>query len=375
MSDAAFFPELGFYTLPGHVDDPGRILSEPAEGEGLGLGSVWISERFGTKDIGVLSGVALARTERIGIASGLIGQLGLRSPLVTASYASTMMEVSGGRFALGIGRGIDAVADATGTPRATFAYLEDYIDVLRRLWRGERVEHDSPVATLKGSTLGMEMEVPPPIVMAAMGDETCRWAGRHCDGVLFNSLWSTEAVEHSTRMVREGAEQAGRDPASVRVWTILVTACEVPEETMLNTIVRRMNTYMYFPFFVEALCRVNGWDPAKAAEVTATLKEIDAGAQAPKGALGDEATSREVGALRRMYEAYPEEWIHQGNAVGDREHCAKCALERFEAGADGVLFHGSAPGDLAPVLEAWPRHRPASVPDGLPANPGLPARQ
>lgn len=369
MTQAPLFPELGFYTLPGHVDDPARILSEPVEGERLGLGSVWISERFGTKDIGVLSGAALARTERIGIATGLIGQLALRHPLVTAGYASTMMEVSGGRSALAIGRGVDAVADATGTPRITFSYLEDFVDVLRRLWRGERVTHDSALGKLTNASLGVELDPLPPIVMAAMGDETCRWAGRHCDGVLFNSLWSTEAVAHSTRLVREGAEQAGRDPASVRVWAILVTACEVPEETMLNTIVRRMNTYMYFPFFVEALCRANGWDAAKAAEVTAKLKEIDAGTQVARGAMGDEGTSRDLDALRRMYETYPEQWIHDGNAVGDRDHCARAALERFEAGADGVLFHGSSPSDLAPLLEAWPRHRPSEVPSHT--NPGL----
>jgi 5,10-methylenetetrahydromethanopterin reductase len=370
MASASQFTELGFYTLPGHVDDPKRILEEPVVGEQLGLGSVWVSERFGTKDAAVLSGVTLGRTERIGIATGLIGQLGLRNPLVTASYASTMMEVSDGRFALGIGRGIDAVADATGTPRVTFAYLEGYIDVLRRLWHGERVDHDSPVAHLRSATLGMVLDPAPPIIMAAMGDETCRWAGRHCDGVVFNSLWSPDAVAHSTRMVREGAEESGRDPASVRVWAILVTACEVPEETMLRTIVRRMNTYMYFPFFIEALCRVNGWDQARAAAVTARLKEIDAGGQAAGGTLGDEHTSRDLDALREMFATYPEEWIHQGNAVGDRDHCARAVLARFEAGADGVLFHGSSPQDLAPVLAAWPRYRP----DGLaqrPANPGL----
>jgi probable F420-dependent oxidoreductase len=364
------YPELGFYTLPGHVDDPRRILEEPVTGEALGLGSVWISERFGTKDAPVLSGVVLGRTERIGIATGLIGQLGLRNPLVTASYASTMMDVSGGRFALGIGRGVDAVADATGTPRVTFDYLENYIGVLRALWAGERVDHDSPVAHLRGSTLGMALDPLPPIIMAAMGDATCRWAGRHCDGVVLNSLWSSEAVAHSTRMVRQGAEEAGRDPASVRVWAILVTACEVSEETMLRTIVRRMNTYMYFPFFVEALCRVNGWEPAKAAEVTAKLKEIDAGTQVAGGTLGDEHTSRDLDALREMYAAYPEEWIHQGNAVGDREHCARQTLARFEAGADGVLLHGSAPQDLAPLLEAWPRHRPGGL-VSRPNNPGL----
>jgi len=363
------FPELGFYTLPGHVDDPARILQEPVTGERLGLGSVWISERFGTKDVGVLSGIALARTEQLGVAAGLLGQLGLRHPLVTASYASTMMEVSGGRFALGIGRGVDPIADATGTPRVTFDYLDDYIAVLRRLWRGEAVTHSSPIGTLTKATLGLTLDPLPPIIMAAMGDRTCRWAGAHCDGVVFNSLWSAEAVDHCTAIVRAGAEEAGRDPASVRVWTILVTACEVPEETMLRTIVRRMNTYMYFPWFIDALCHVNSWDPAHAATVAKRLREIDAGTQAG-GTMGDEHTSRDLDALREMYATYPEEWIHQGNAVGDREHCARQVRARLDAGADGVLLHGSAPADLAPLLDAWPAHRPDGL-DGRSPNPGL----
>jgi alkanesulfonate monooxygenase SsuD/methylene tetrahydromethanopterin reductase-like flavin-dependent oxidoreductase (luciferase family) len=226
------------------------------------------------------------------------------------------------------------------------------------------------VGTLTKATLGLGLDPLPPIIMAAMGDRTCRWAGANCDGVVFNSLWSVEAVEHCTQIIREAAAAAGRDPATVRVWTILVTACEVSEETMLRTIVRRMNTYMYFPWFIDALCRVNGWDPTQAARVAARLKEIDAGAQPAGGTLGDEHTSRDIDALREMYATYPEQWIHQGNAVGDREHCARLVRARFDAGADGVLLHGSAPQDLAPLLEAWPAHRPGGL-DGRSPNPGL----
>jgi hypothetical protein len=42
---------------------------------------------------------------------------------------------------------------------------------------------------------------------------------------------------------------------------------------------------------------------------------------------------------------------------------------RFDAGADGVLLHGSAPQDLAPLLEAWPGYRPNGL-EGRSANPG-----
>jgi 5,10-methylenetetrahydromethanopterin reductase len=354
------YPELGCYTLPGHVSDPERIFREPVEAEQTGLGSVWISERFGTKDVSVLSGVAAARTTRIGLVAGLAGQLGVHHPLRMASYASTMAQIAPGRFALGLGRGMDLLADATGTPRVTFAYLDAYISVLRRLWRGERVNEDSPAGRLHGVRLDTTLDTPPPIIVGAMGDETLRWAGAHCDGVLLNSLWSAPAVERSVRLVREGAERAGRDPASVKVWTILVTACEVPEETVLLTVIRRMNTYMYFPWMVNGIVRANGWDPAAAEHVVQRLKQIDAEA-VPSGPTGDEHTARDLAALREMRAAYPEEWIADGNAVGDRDTCCRATLARFEAGADGVLFHGSAPMDLAPLLARWPSYRPKGL--------------
>jgi probable F420-dependent oxidoreductase len=366
---ALTYPELGCYTLPGHVSDPERIFTEPVEAEQAGLGSVWISERFGTKDASVLSGVAAARTERIGIVAGLAGQLGVHHPIRMASYASTMAEIAPGRFALGLGRGMDVLADATGTPRVTFAYLEAYISVLRRLWRGERVSEDSPVGRLRGIMLDTALAEPPPIMAAAMGDATLRWAGANCEGVLLNSLWSARAVERSVRLVREGAEQAGRDPSSVKVWTILVMACEVPEETMLLTVIRRMNTYMYFPWMVEGIVRANGWDPKVAQRVIERLKQIDA-ATVAAGPTGDEHTARDLAALREMRDAYPEEWVADGNAVGDRDTCARATLARFEAGADGVLLHGSAPRDLAPLLERWPTYRPQGL-DEHSANPGL----
>lgn len=62
-------PELGFYGLAGHSATPRDLIAEVAEGERLGLGSVFLSERFTTKEAAVLSGAAAAAGERIGIAT------------------------------------------------------------------------------------------------------------------------------------------------------------------------------------------------------------------------------------------------------------------------------------------------------------------
>ena len=356
MDATPSYPEFGFYALPGHALDPTAAVEETKTGDRLGLGSVWISERLNTKNVEVMSGVAAALTDRMGIASGLIANLPLRHPLVTASYASTMSMLTGDRFTLGIGRGVDLLADASGTPRLTFALLEDYVTILRRLWSGEAFTHEGPAGSFPKLALGAELEAPPPIVVGAMGDRTLRWAGRVCDGVVLNSLWSAGAVERSVEQVRQGAEEAGRDPAEVTIWAILVTACEVPEETYLNSIIRRMNTYLLAPGMFEAVCEANEWDASLISGMREKLAAADAGSGGSTS-LGDEGTTRELDQLKQLEEMYPREWITGGNAVGSADECVAAVVDRFEAGADGVLFHGTHPADLESLLRTWDGRR------------------
>lgn len=363
------FPELGFYALPGFATSPKSIFEEVSSGDELGLGSVWISERFNNKDIGVMSGIAAARSPNMGIVSGLVGNLTLRNPLTLASYGSTMMSVTDGRFALGIGRGLDSRADRTGTKRLTFTLLTDYVDILRRMWNGEFVHYDGELGTFTGAGTGLALATRPPIIMAAMGDRTCEWAGQVCDGVLFNSMWSPAAIARSTKIVKAAAERAGRDPAEVKIWTIQVTACETSEEDVLNYVIRRMNTYLLFPAMFDLMCEHNGWDPAHADKLRAVLRAFDR--DAPQGASGDEHTTRDIDELRRMRDLYPDHWIDEGSAVGTAGRCARLTRQRFDAGADGVLLHGSPPDKLDPLLDAWPAHRPDSIPLDRSVTPGL----
>ncbi|MEO6030263.1 MAG: LLM class flavin-dependent oxidoreductase, partial [Candidatus Binatia bacterium] len=97
--------ELGFYTLAGNPESPRALLDEVRQGEAMGFGSVFISERFTIKEAVTLSGAAGAISSEIGIATAATNQ-NTRHPIVTASYAMTMHTLTGGRFSLGLGRGI-----------------------------------------------------------------------------------------------------------------------------------------------------------------------------------------------------------------------------------------------------------------------------
>lgn len=55
-------PEIGCYGLAGHSASPRDLLDEVRLAERLGIGSVFLSERFNVKDAAVLAGAAAAES-------------------------------------------------------------------------------------------------------------------------------------------------------------------------------------------------------------------------------------------------------------------------------------------------------------------------
>ena len=66
--------ELAFYTLAGQPKSPVELLDEVREGEAMGFGSTFISERFNIKEAATLSGAAAAVSTEIGIATAATNQ-------------------------------------------------------------------------------------------------------------------------------------------------------------------------------------------------------------------------------------------------------------------------------------------------------------
>jgi len=359
--DSIHFPELGIYTLPGRVADPRPALDDARATEAAGLGSLWISERPDVKEAATLSGAVGAVTNNIAVAVGVTNPQ-TRHIMVTASYASTMAELTGGRFMLGLGRGIDLRWNVWNVPTVSSALLADTAKLLRTLWAGEPVlGHDGPAGSFPYLSLDHTVTHPIPLGLAALGPKTQELGGAHFDVVLLHSHWTDEAVSACVQRVRGAAERAGRDPDSVQVWSCLVTACELPEEVELAHVIRRMTTYFQVPGYGELIVAANGWDPAVLDRVRShPLLE---------GRLAD-ATAFTTDELRTLRDLYPEEWITTSNAVGSAAHCAQRVRDQFDAGAAGVILHGSAPTELGPLLKAWEPLRPSSL-HGRSAVPGL----
>ncbi|HSL59764.1 MAG TPA: TIGR03857 family LLM class F420-dependent oxidoreductase [Acidimicrobiales bacterium] len=350
--------ELGCYGLAGHVDDPAVLLDEVRDAERVGLGSVFLSERFALKELGALSGAAVAVSDEVGVATGVTNHP-TRHPMVTASWATTLHRMSRGRFALGIGRGITPLMDAVGVPRITMAQMEDAIGVWRRLWRGETIlGHDGPAGRWPFLRLDPTFDEDIPVMVAALGHRTMEWAGGVADGVILHTFVTDEALAEAVASIRRGAERAGRDPERVRVWSVLATLHEPDEERRLRGLIGRMATYLQV--YGDALVSLNHWDHAVLERFRA-----DETVRAVPGAIDAVAS---LDQLRRIAELIPDTWLPA--AVGSAEGCAARVVEQFDAGADGVILHGSGPVELAPVVDAYRPRRPEGRFVGRVPNPG-----
>lgn len=354
------FPELGFYTLAGHTDDPRDLVREVQDAETLGLGSAFISERFNLKEAATLSGAVAAVSQEIGIATGATNH-NTRHPLVTATYATTMHRLTRGRFALGLGRGFDRLFDAINLPRITMAQMEDFAGLMRRLWRGETVfGHDGPAGRYPYLAQDPEFDEDIPIVLCALGPKTLEFAGRVMDGAILHTFFTDETLARCVAAVRRGAERAGRDPERVRVWSVLATIGDhIPEGLRLKKTVGRMATYLQA--YGDLLVAVNGWD----ADVLRRFRE-DPFVAGFRGAFDAKASTEE---LERLAPLIPDEWL-AASATGSPETCAERVRDQFAAGADGVILHGASPAELAPIVEAYAKVRDASGFAGRSANPG-----
>jgi probable F420-dependent oxidoreductase len=352
--------ELGFYVLAGAPKSPAELLDEIPAGEALGFGSTFISERFNIKEALTLSGAVAASSRTLGIATAATNH-NTRHPAVTASHATTMHRLTGGRFTLGLGRGIEMLFDAFGLPRITTAQLEDFVGLLRRLFRGELVfGHDGPAGKFPVLVLDASFDEDIPIGFVAFGPNSLRLAGRVMDMVVLHTFFTDETTERCVATVRAAAEAAGRDPSSVRIWSCYATVHDgLPEELRLKKTVGRLATYLQG--YGDLLLRTNRWDPA----VLERFRADPTVASFP-GAIDDKA---DTATLKHVASLIPDEWLEPA-ATGSAERCAERVLRQFDLGVDGVIMHGATPDQLAPVVEAYRAIRPAGRFDHLEPNPG-----
>jgi probable F420-dependent oxidoreductase len=163
---------------------------------------------------------AAARTTQIRLGVAVIN-LPYVSPAYLAKQAGTLDVLSGGRFDLGLGTGWSDVefAATNSDPRPRGRRTEEYLEVLRTLFRGEQAAYAGEFYTVPPSVMAPApvQRGGPPILLGGTADIALRRAGRLADGWVSSSRASLAAIARGAQIVRRAAEESGRDPDSVRI--------------------------------------------------------------------------------------------------------------------------------------------------------------
>jgi 5,10-methylenetetrahydromethanopterin reductase len=339
---------LGCYVLPGRVPDSRPAVTQAVAAEQFGFGTVWLSEKWGTKDPGAILGAISATTSTIRIGLATTNFL-TRHPLALASMGLTLQSLSGGRLLFGVGRGevVGTRWSDMGLPAQTNAMLRDHAAITRRLWAGETVSYHGPGGDYPALALHRPLPdiPPPPILLGTYGPKTLRLAGRHFDGVVLPGYLTPDTVRRMAGVIKKAAADAGRDPAAVMVVATVITVADLPEDVERETVAGRAVQY-FQSAYGDAVAAENGWDSEPIRKLRAHPRFAD---------LGN--VNANLTFLRRelvdLSDFIPREWLTTSCAIGSARACADRIREYLTAGADQVILHGSTADLLATTVAAF----------------------
>lgn len=146
--------------------------------------------------------------------------LGLRHPFVGARAFATLDIVSGGRAEVGIGAGwlVTEWTAAGLDPKTRGRRLDEAIDVTRRLWTEDVIEHHGEFYDFEPVMFEPKpiQQPHPPLVIGGESDRALRRAAQRCDGWI-GMAHTPESVVAPIAKLRAFEDEAGRADRPVQV--------------------------------------------------------------------------------------------------------------------------------------------------------------
>jgi probable F420-dependent oxidoreductase len=307
-------------------------LIELAEQHGFDYGWTYDSHVLWHESIPLLT-LAAERTSRMKLGHFVTNPT-TRDPTVLASAYATMHVISEGRMVMGIGRG-DSAVRVIGRKPATVAEFEEACRKIKDFMNGRTVDWNGKELRLEWARNDPEI----PMYLAGYGPKALAVAGRVADGVIIQ-LADPVIVEWIMATARESAEQAGRDPDTLRC--IVGAPSKVSDD-----IVSSRDEVRWFPAMVSNhvihLIEKYGWNsdiPSELTDFVKTRKGYDYKDHSRIGAKHGEFVTDEI--------------CERFSVIGDAAACTKKLRELEAVGVDQfniyLMTHGQEE-----TLEAYGR--------------------
>lgn len=204
---------------------PRELVDYAVRAEQIGMDSVLVSDHYqpwrhtgGHAPFSIAWMAAVGeRTSRVLIGTSVLTATFRYNPAVIAQAFGTLGCLYPGRILLGLGTGEamnEVVVSATPWPefRERFARLREAVDLIRKLWRDERVSYEGAFYRTVNATIYDRPAVAIPIYVAAGGPVMAKYAGRAADGFICTSGKGAELYEQTLLpAVAEGLAASGRE--------------------------------------------------------------------------------------------------------------------------------------------------------------------
>jgi 5,10-methylenetetrahydromethanopterin reductase len=199
--------DAGAYFLP--LDFPTYLESVKAA-DRAGYATAWVCDsQMIWQDPYVYMARGLAATDNLRFGTAVTNAI-TRHFTVTASGHATLEDMHPGRVILGIGRG-DSSIRTLGMKPLKIKEMREVIPRIRALVRGEALDLDGTEIRITFAQRDI------PIMLGCSGPRSMRLAGELADAVTIELGANPKAIGWALEHVRAGAEDAGRDPAGIRV--------------------------------------------------------------------------------------------------------------------------------------------------------------
>jgi coenzyme F420-dependent glucose-6-phosphate dehydrogenase len=182
------------YALLGEEHAPAHLVANARRAEEAGFDFVsisdhfhpWVSAQGHSPFVWSVLGAIAASTEHIGIGVGVTCPIIRIHPAIIAQAAATTSLLFQGRFFMGVGTGEALNEHVLGhrwpPANVRLAMLEEAVEVIRRLWQGDTVDHRGDFYEVENARLFDPPVDPPPIIVSAFGARAAEFAARTGDG-------------------------------------------------------------------------------------------------------------------------------------------------------------------------------------------------
>jgi F420-dependent hydroxymycolic acid dehydrogenase len=218
--------QLGFVLSHEQFTQP-ELIELGVAAEQAGFDMIWASDHIhpwqdnqGHATHAWLTLAALGqRTERIRMGTGVTCPTYRYHPSVVAHAFASLGVLYPGRIFLGVGSGEalneEAATGEWGDYDERAERFEEAVQLIRKLWTGQIVDHKGKHYRVKGLKLYDLPGTPVPLYMAAAGPKSLHLVGEHADGLITDAETAIKPETH--KALAEGMRKAKREPANFSI--------------------------------------------------------------------------------------------------------------------------------------------------------------